>query len=81
MKACTKPTAHNFNVCLTPQFNPSMPLLENDAGYKIQNVAAALKSPEENIGGAMESKIESKNENVKWILVLHPKDCQVITRK
>ena len=81
-RACTRPTAHNFNVFLTPEFYSSMPLLDNDVGHEIQNVAAALKSLEaEHWSTAMKSEIKSINEKGTWILVLHPKECQVITRK
>ena len=82
MKACTKPTAHNFNVFLTPQFNSSRPLLNNNACNKIQNVTATLKRPEaEQWWAAMESEIKSINEKGTWILVPRPKDHQVITSK
>ena len=81
MKACTKPTAHNFNVFLTPQFNSSRPLLNNNACNKIQNVTATLKRPEaEQWWAAMESEIKSINEKGTWILVLRPEDRQVITK-
>ena len=50
-------------VSLTPQFHPSMPPLNDNASYKIQNGVAALKGPEaDHWWAAMEPQIESINE-------------------